>query len=202
MREPVLVVGIGNELLGDEGLGVHVARALLGHPELPACDLDVLEAGTSLLDALPEMARYRRVILVDAIAAGGQPGTIYRTPGIAPLLAAAESSQEISLHQWNLIEVFRVARALDLTPADVELVGAEPERMAPGLELSSTLARTAARIVELLIAEHGGRGAPGTGSARGADPTPPGPRRPDRGEDAQRASVSSTTPPVQRAARL
>lgn len=173
MREQVLVVGIGNELLGDEGLGVHVARSLLERPELPACGLDVLEAGTSLLDALPEMARYRRVILVDAVAAGGEPGTIYRTRSVAPLLAADRPPREISLHQWNLIEVFRVARTLNLTPAAVELIGAEPARMAPGLELSPTLARSAARIVELLIAEHGGQGAPGTGSAGGADPTRP-----------------------------
>ncbi|KAB2967038.1 MAG: hydrogenase maturation protease [Thermoanaerobaculia bacterium] len=202
MREQVLVVGIGNELLGDEGLGVHVARSLLERPELPDCGLEVLEAGTSLLDALPEMARYQRVILVDAVVAGGEPGTIYRTRSVAPLLAAEMPPREISLHQWNLIEVFRVARTLNLTPAAVELIGAEPAQMGPGLELSPTLARSAARIVELLIAEHGGQTAPRAGSAGGADSTPSRPRRPGGGEDSQRVSVSITTPPAMRAAKL
>ena len=71
-----LILGIGNLLWGDEGVGVHAARELLG-AELPE-DTKVLEVGTSILDALGELENSERLIVLDAIKAEGIPGTVYR----------------------------------------------------------------------------------------------------------------------------
>ena len=59
-------MGIGNLLLGDEGVGVHAARELLKE-ELPE-GIKVLEIGTSILDALPELEKAHRVIVLDAMS--------------------------------------------------------------------------------------------------------------------------------------
>ncbi len=152
--EKVLIVGVGNELLGDEGLGVHVARSLLAAQASPP-QVEVLEAGTSLLDVVQEMSRYSRVIIVDAVRAGQEPGTLYRAETLADLAGHLETILPISLHQWSLIETLRAAETLGLLPGQLTLVGAEPESIAPGTELSPRLARAAQRITSMLLKELG-----------------------------------------------
>ncbi len=160
--QKVLVVGIGNELLGDEGLGVHVARSLLaelapmgsGRASLPL-HVDVLVAGTSLLNIVPEMPRYARVIIVDAIQNNQRPGTLYRVDTLAELAGELEASVPLSLHEWNLIETLRAAEMLGLLPGKITLIGAEPESLAPSTELSPSLARAAKQIASILLEELG-----------------------------------------------
>lgn len=72
-----LILGIGNLLLGDEGVGVHVARHILEGGPLPA-GVECLDGGTGSLVLLEPMQAARRIILVDATADGQAPGTIRR----------------------------------------------------------------------------------------------------------------------------
>lgn len=149
----VLVVGVGNELLGDEGLGMHVARSLLAERASLPSQVDVLPAGTSLLDFVQEMSRYSRVIIVDAVHNGQKPGTIYRVETLAELARQLETLPPISLHEWSLIETLRAAEELGLLPAQLTLIGAEPESIAPSAELTPMLARAAQQIVSMLLEE-------------------------------------------------
>jgi len=151
--EKVLIVGIGNELLGDEGLGVHVARSLLGAKASLPPQVEVLDAGTALLDLLPEMSRYSRVILVDAVRAGQEAGRIYRLESLADFAGQLDTNPRMSLHQWDLMETLRVAEMLGLLPKKLSLVGAEPESIAPGTELSPKLTQAAEKIVSILLDE-------------------------------------------------
>lgn len=151
-HETVLIVGIGNELLGDEGLGVHVARALLAARSSLPPHVDVIEAGTALLDVLPEMARYSCVILVDAVQTGNEPGTVYRTEAVADF-AGQFTLPPVSLHQWGVLETLWAARALGLEPEQLILVGAEPESLAPSTQLSPKLQQAAEKILSLLVEE-------------------------------------------------
>lgn len=148
----VLVVGTGNELLSDEGFGVHVARRLQACGELPA-SVDVCEIGTALLDLLPEMARHSRVIILDAVRTGREPGTLYRLEIVADSVRQADITPPISLHEWGIMETLRAAEWLGLMPQQLTLLGAEPETLGPGLRLSPRLADAAARIVEIILAE-------------------------------------------------
>jgi hydrogenase maturation protease len=150
--ETVLIVGTGNELLGDEGLGIHVVRSLVARTSLPA-HVEVIEAGTALLDLLPEMARCSRVILIDAIRAGGEPGTLYRLEIVAGSVLQTDTSLPVSLHQWGILETLRSAEMLDLMPQQLTLLGAEPESVELGLELSPRLTKAAEKIVAILLQE-------------------------------------------------
>jgi len=149
----VLIVGVGNELLADEGFGVHVVRSLSGAAGMLPGHVDVLEAGTCLLDALPEMARHSEVILVDAVRAGRKPGTIYRLRVVADAIRRYETLPPTSMHEWGLIETLRVAELLGMLPQKLTLLGAEPESMEPSMELSPRLKRAAARLSALLRKE-------------------------------------------------
>jgi len=153
-EKTVLVVGIGNELLGDEGLGVRVARRLAAANLLPA-HVAVLECGTCLLDALPEMSRYSRVIIVDAIRGGREAGTVYRAEISGDLSGQLPAVPSLSLHQWGVMETLQAAKLLGLSPPRITVVGAEPEHVHASLELSPALARAEAEIVARLLSELG-----------------------------------------------
>jgi len=150
-KRTVLIVGVGNELLGDEGFGVHVAQLLQAAPALPA-HVEVLEAGTALLDVVQEMSRYFHVFIVDAVRAGREPGTLYRVD-----LTGAGSQQPsapfMSLHEWGVMETLLVAEKLGLLPERVTLIGAEPENVEPGMTLSPRLAQAAEEVVSRLWEE-------------------------------------------------
>lgn len=165
--ETVLVIGVGNVLLGDEGLGVHVARRLLAERDPLPPRVTVLEAGTCLLDFIPQLPRYSHVIIVDAVRAGRPPGTIYRIELAAGFDGQFQASPPLSLHQWGVMETLWVAKCLGVLPQRLTLVGAEPERIAPGTELSSNLTQAAQRIVSMLRDEllSGTRTCPAQGPA-------------------------------------
>ncbi len=150
-RAGVLVVGVGNSLLGDEGFGVHVARALASDPRLPS-GVRVIEAGTALFDFTPDLARARRAIVVDAIRRGGAPGTLYELE-LGPESVGGPEESPLSLHEWGVLDSLRAGELLGLVPGRITLLGAEPERVAPGLELTPALALARDRLVTMLVAE-------------------------------------------------
>lgn len=101
-RLGILVLEIGNLLLEDEGMEVHAARELLkdGLPE----KTKVLEIGTSVREALPELKKAHRVIVLDAMKYEGEPGTIYRIPQYQ-----CRSSQSIaSMHGFDLSRLLKL----------------------------------------------------------------------------------------------
>ncbi len=145
-----LIVGVGNLLLSDEGFGV-LARRLLSSRTLPS-GVHVLDGGTALLDVMAELGRYGRVAIVDAVRAGGPPGTIYRFDPVAELEPAPDESAPLSLHQSGALDALRLARTLGVLPPEVDFIGAEPERVEPGTELSPAVAVAAERVVSMLAA--------------------------------------------------
>jgi len=151
--ESVLVVGIGNELLGDEGLGVRVARRLLAARNLLPAHVAVLECGTCLLDVVSEMARYSHVIIVDAIRGGRKAGTVYRAELPEDLSGQLPAVSSLSLHQWGVMETLQAAKLLGLSPRRITVLGAEPEHVHPSLELSPALAQAEAEIFATLLSE-------------------------------------------------
>ena len=108
MTADTLVLGIGNLLLGDEGVGVRVVEALQAGPPLPegvAC----LDGGTGSLVLLEPMQAARRLILVDATLDGRPPGTVTRlTPRYAADYSASLSAHDIGLR--DLLDIFHIGQ--------------------------------------------------------------------------------------------
>jgi hydrogenase maturation protease len=99
-----LILGIGNLLLGDEGVGVHVARHILEGPPLPP-GVECLDGGTGSLVLLEPMQAARRMILVDATADGQSPGTIRRlVPRFASDFPPSLAAHDIGLR--DLLDSF------------------------------------------------------------------------------------------------
>lgn len=143
----VLILGAGNLLLKDEGIGVHVARRLAnaGLPE----DVRVVDCGTRVLDALSFIKSADRLIVIDAVRTGAQPGTIFR---LRDEDISESPSRSVSLHQMSLLETLEIADRVIPRPATT-IIGVEPEDVSLGMELSPTLANTLPRIVDLVLEE-------------------------------------------------
>ena len=145
---PVLVVGVGNEALRDEGVGIHAVRAL-SEQELPA-GVSVLDGGTSGFGLLGRLEGVWRLVLVDAMAMGRPAGTVVtvRPEELQSLAPAGRAS----LHDTGLLEVLDLAGALGLRPREVYIVGVQPAEVTWGLELSPTLQAALPRVVQAALA--------------------------------------------------
>lgn len=126
-KDRILVIGLGNELLMDDGVGVHAVREIL-RTGLPGAV--VAEVGCALLDALPLLERAGRVLAIDAMQAGGTPGTIYR---FGPEDVACRSVTA-SIHELGLIESLRLLERK--SPPPIVVLGVEPHTIDYGLELT------------------------------------------------------------------
>ncbi len=94
-----LVLGVGNLLMGDDGVGVHAAITLCREGGL-AC-AEILEVGTAFLDAMPALEVADRIVVMDAVCAGEAPGTVYRIP----LSRCSENSCIASVHGLSLVRI-------------------------------------------------------------------------------------------------
>jgi hydrogenase maturation protease len=127
----ILIAGLGNLLLRDDGVGVQAVRGLQKNP--PA-GVMVVEVGTAILDALHLFEWADRVLGVDAMQAGGPAGTVYSLS----VSDVEDQRPQGSLHELNLLAALRFLRN-GRRPA-ILILGVEPEIIDFGLELSSKVA--------------------------------------------------------------
>lgn len=132
----VLILGAGNLLLSDDGVGVHAIRRLGELVDLPK-EVQVLDGGTLGLDLLYYLEGVSRLLIVDAIKSGQPPGTLSRLSGDE---VPAYFSTKISPHEIGLPDLLLAARLRDLYPPEVVVLGLEPASLAVGLELSAEVA--------------------------------------------------------------
>ena len=139
-----LVIGVGNTLRGDDGVGVRVAQELAGGG-LPE-GVTVVDGGTGGLDLLFEVEEAERVILIDAAEMGGEPGEARVFSG--EQVADAPGVRFSSTHGFGVAEVLALARSLGLAP-EVVVVGIQPVEVTYRDSLSETLASRVPEYVEL-----------------------------------------------------
>jgi hydrogenase maturation protease len=172
MPRRVLIAGIGNIFLGDDGFGVEVVGRLSGR-RLPE-GVEVVDFGIRGMDLAYALHEdYDLVVFVDATPRGGEPGTVYL---IEPEI---EDDEPVSLdtHGMDPVKVIRLARALGAPPARTLVIGCEPQ-VIPGsrggsqthpyddllMELSEPVraaVEEAAKLVESLVTEVGTHKGPG-----------------------------------------
>ncbi len=157
-RKHVLIAGVGNVFLGDDGFGVEVVKRLAGR-ELPE-DVEVKDFGIRGMDLVYALQDdYDAVVFVDATPQGEEPGTVYL------LEPEIEEDGEVVLdtHGMDPVKVIRFARALGARPARTLVVGCEPQVVVSGedydemlMELSEPVraaVEEAVKLVESLVEE-------------------------------------------------
>ena len=148
-RTQLLVLGLGNLLLEDDGVGAAAVAVLRDRYETPE-GVRLLDGGTLGLSLLPHLEEAETVILVDAIRADGAPGTLVRLDGdeVAPAVAT-----RLSPHQVGVADLLDGARWLDRYPASVVLLGLVPETMELGVGLSPHVRSALPALVERIVDE-------------------------------------------------
>ena len=145
----VLILGLGNPLLGDEGIGVRAVEELKGL-DLPD-GVTVVEGGTAGLGLIGLMERYQQVIIVDAADMGHPPGRVVRFTPLEVQFKTAEAP--LSLHQIGLGEVLALAEALEVAPAELVIIGIQPSRVEVGAGLSPEVEGAIPQIIRIILDE-------------------------------------------------
>lgn len=148
-RKRILVLGVGNTLLHDEGVGVKVVGELEAAYEFSS-NVELMDGGTLGLRLLDPIACADHVIVVDAVQNGQPPGTLYRLP-------AEELNKRVSfknsLHQLDLLETLAYAEILGNRPGAV-IIGVEPLDISPwGTEMTDVVAARVPELCSLVLKE-------------------------------------------------
>jgi hydrogenase maturation protease len=145
----LLVLGLGNVLLEDDGVGSAAVALLLERFHAPD-GVRVLDGGTLGLSLLPYFDESESVVLVDAVRADGAPGTLVRLDGdeVAPAVAT-----RLSPHQVGVADLLDGARWLDRYPRRVVLMGVIPQSIDLGLGLTPAVRSSLPELVDRVVAE-------------------------------------------------
>jgi hydrogenase maturation protease len=144
----VLVLGVGNSLLTDDGVGVHaVARLRLESPMPP--DVTILDAGTLSFSLLPALEQSDALIAIDAARGGGEPGEVQVREGDEVERFLQRNGR--SVHEVGLSDLLDMARLSGQLPGRRVLIGVEPQVIDWGLELSAPVAAALPRCVDLAV---------------------------------------------------
>ena len=143
----VLVLGLGNILLSDEGAGVRAVEALERRFDC-SDSVDFVDGGTMGFDLLPYFEGRSHILIVDAVKTDNAPGTIVRIndpPGYF--------SSKTSPHQIGLADVLGIAAMTGDLSKDITLFGIEPKQLSTGLKLSPEVAQNLNRLVDMVADE-------------------------------------------------
>lgn len=140
------VMGIGNILMQDEGVGVHIINRLQKYGYDPPVSL--IDGGNMGIDLLPYFDEYDQMIIVDAVDFEKDPGYIdvIENDDILALFTT-----KMSLHHLGLKDVLGYAKMLDQTPGNLCLVGIQPEKVETGMEMSETITAQADTLTVLVL---------------------------------------------------
>ena len=142
-----LVLGVGNLLMSDEGVGVHVIKKLVENFQLPE-EVQVLDGGTLGMDLLYYLEGTENLILVDAVETRKDPGSLVRLEGDD---VPAFLSMKMSPHQIGVPDMLAAAKLKDVFPKRLVLWGIQPELLEIGLDLSPTIAAKVDTIIQHVL---------------------------------------------------
>nr|MBF0222159.1 HyaD/HybD family hydrogenase maturation endopeptidase [Desulfobulbaceae bacterium] len=144
-----LVLGVGNVLLGDEGIGIRVVEELQ-HNYAFADDVEILDGGTAGIELLRYIENRNLLIIVDAMAAERPPGTVFKVEGED---VPKRFMTKISPHQIGLSDLLAAGILSESIPKNIVLFGVEPEKLETGIYLSNSVTQSIDKIVSAILDE-------------------------------------------------
>lgn len=150
MPETTRIIGVGNPLMGDDGVGI-AAIERLSQRVLPD-GVEVIDGGTGGITLLTLMEGAGRVVLIDAVEMGREPGTVVRfTPDEVVMTGAGETG--LSLHETGLAQVFALGAELGSLPDEIVMFGVQPDSVERRLGLSPRVEQALEPLLDEILAE-------------------------------------------------
>lgn len=150
MKKATVVLGLGNPLMADEGIGVYLVERLAKRAaDYP--DVDFLDAGTGGLAVLYHIEGRRKAIFIDCAYMGEEPGSIRRF--LPEEVRSTKVLAHQSLHEADLLRIIDMAHQLGQAPEEIVIFGIEPQRVEPALDLSPVLKGRIDEYLAVLLQE-------------------------------------------------
>jgi len=150
MRRPIVVLGLGNPLMGDEGVGVVLVQEFMQvTADYPS--VDFVDAGTGGVSLLHQMDGRAKAVLVDCALMGEVPGTIRRFT--LDQVASVKTLSGLSMHEGDVLKIIEMARALGQCPREVIFLAIEPQATAGGGAFSGPIRRGWPEYKRQILAE-------------------------------------------------
>lgn len=145
----IVVLGVGNILLSDEGVGVWAVERLKSDFRLPP-EVEVIDGGTSAMEMLDDLAGADHLIIVDAVRSGQAPATMVR---IADRDVPMFFKTKLSPHQIGLSDVLATLALMGERPRAITVIGIEPVSLDTAMALTPQVQALLPKIVEQLATE-------------------------------------------------
>jgi len=145
----IVVLGVGNTLLTDEGVGVRAVEKLQLDFDLPP-EVVVIDGGTTGMEMLEDLSNSDHIIIIDAVRGGNAPASIIRLAGEqVPVFFKTK----LSPHQIGLSDVLATLVLTGEQPGGVTVIGIEPLSLETGMALSPQIEGVLPEVVNLVVAE-------------------------------------------------
>jgi hydrogenase maturation protease len=144
-----VVIGIGNLIKCDDGIGVHAIRELQGR--VPA-EVELVEGSIYCADLFCFLEGRSKVVFIDAIDAGEEPGAIFK---FSPDEVRQKAAVPLSIHDFGLYELIQTARLMDQCPEDITIFAVQVKETDFGDQLTEKVAAAVPRVCELVLEEIG-----------------------------------------------
>lgn len=149
-NKKVIIIGVGNILLRDEGIGIHAVEHLKRLYNFSS-HVEVVDGGVGGLNFLPYMERADNLIIIDAVRANAKPGAMFR---FTPEDILTQVKYKTSLHEMGLQEVFAIARAAGKKCPAAVIIGIQPKDISCyGMELTEEIAAKLPAVIDLVLCE-------------------------------------------------
>jgi len=148
LSSDTVVIGVGNSILSDDGVGVHAIRLLQGDSRVPA-GVSILDGGTLGLELVPYASDASRVLLLDAVNSGAAPGTLVRMAA-SDLLGAKGGW---SAHQLGVADLISALALVSTGPQDIVVLGVQPANTDWGTTLSPAVDAALSPLVDAALAQ-------------------------------------------------
>jgi hydrogenase maturation protease len=147
MRSRIRIIGLGNILLRDEGVGVHVLDALKERYTFSP-PIELIDGGTMGLDLLPFFEGADKVLILDAVDFGREPGYIEK---LEDHHIPAVFSPKLSVHHIGLSDVLFATTFMGIKPGEICLVGIQPQSIEIGLEMTEQIRTKVEGVIDLVL---------------------------------------------------
>lgn len=153
--KPIIVIGLGNPLMGDEGIGIVLIEKITemaAAGKIPGTEnVQFHDGGTGGMNLLHTIAGRKKAILIDCALMGTEPGTLRRfTP---EEIQTVKKLAHLSLHEVDILKVIELAKQLDECPEEMVFFGIEPQEITQRMDLSDPLKARIDRYIQAVLEE-------------------------------------------------
>jgi hydrogenase maturation protease len=147
MKKRIAIIGVGNQIMGDEGAGIETLRVLrqMGCPE----GVELIEAGTAFFSIVSDLKDFEKLIIVDVVRGGKPPGTVYRFE----MEDVKGGDILVSLHDIGVIDSLKMESLVGKIPKEIVFFGIEPQKVELSTHLSEQINKRLAYLVHKILEE-------------------------------------------------